>query len=100
MPLQQTDSVCSCMLFLLTCLDQDNGYDQSLGSGFSVNRMGSEFDRPSFLADLGQNMTVTRAGWYKLANWDTQAGFGTFKSSYAFNEATGRCAVVCVFARE
>ena len=65
-------------------------YTHSTASGFSVNRMGSEFDRPSFLADLGTQANITTAAtWTKLTNWDTQAGFGTFKSSYSFDEATG-----------
>ena len=69
---------------------QDTSYQISTQSGFSVNRMGSEFDRPAFLADLLSSRTITTANRFlTLTNWTTQGNYGLFQSDLNFNPVTG-----------
>ncbi|XP_065191350.1 uncharacterized protein LOC135822498 [Sycon ciliatum] len=67
----------------------DTSYTLSTMSGFSVNRMGSAFDLPSFLADLNTNQTISKTVYTPLANWNANAGYGTFTTGFSFDEPSG-----------
>lgn len=69
---------------------QDTSYTLSTMSGFSVNRMGSAFDLPSFLADLNTNQTISKTVYTPLANWNANAGYGTFTTGFSFDEPSGK----------